>query len=124
MKIIDLINNSSNDKSLKIGFLGQSGYVLKKKNFTILIDPYLSDYIENPNGENNQKMKRNFPPVINPSEVDSVNAVFCTHSHLDHMDPWTLKKIIPKTTINPSVDLIIIPVILALPELVFLINCI
>jgi hypothetical protein len=35
-----------------------------------------------------------------------------------------IKNTIPITTINPSVDLITIPVILALPELVFLVNCI
>ena len=35
-----------------------------------------------------------------------------------------IKNTIPITTINPSVDLITIPEILALPELVFLVNCI
>ena len=52
MKIIDLINQPSIDNSLKIGYLGQSGYVLKKNDYTILIDPYLSNYIEDPNGLN------------------------------------------------------------------------
>ena len=42
MKIIDLINKPSINNSLKIGYLGQSGYVLKKNDYTILIDPYLS----------------------------------------------------------------------------------
>ena len=93
MKIIDLINNSSDDKSLRIGFLGQSGYVLKKNNFTILIDPYLSSYIEHPDGLNDQTMKRKFPPEINPNHLHSVNAILCTHSHIDHMDPWTIENI-------------------------------
>ena len=93
MKIIDLVNKPLDDDLLIIGFLGQSGYILKKENFTILIDPYLSNYIEHANGLNNQKMKRKFPPVINPNELDSVDAVLCTHSHFDHMDPWTLEKI-------------------------------
>jgi L-ascorbate 6-phosphate lactonase len=93
MKIINLINKASTDNSLKIGFLGQSGYVLKKKDFTILIDPYLSNYIEDPNGLNDKRMKRNFPPTIRPEEINSIDIVLCTHGHHDHMDPWTLEKI-------------------------------
>ena len=93
MKITDLVSKPLNDGSLKIGFLGQSGYVLKKNNFTILIDPYLSNYIQSPDGANDHKMKRRFPPIINPSKLTSINAVLCTHSHLDHMDPWTIEKI-------------------------------
>jgi L-ascorbate 6-phosphate lactonase len=95
MKIIDLINQSSIDNSLKIGYLGQSGYVLKKNNFTMLIDPYLSNYIENSNGLNDKRMKRNFPPSIRPEEINFVDIVLCTHAHHDHMDPWTLEKIKP-----------------------------
>ena len=30
MKVIDLIDSSVIDSSLKIGYLGQSGYILKK----------------------------------------------------------------------------------------------
>ena len=95
MKIINLINQSSLDNSLKIGYLGQSGYVLKKNNFTILIDPYLSNFIEDSNGLNDKRMKRNFPPTVSPEEINSVDIVLCTHGHHDHMDPWTLENIKP-----------------------------
>ena len=95
MKIIDLINQPSVDNSLKIGYLGQSGYVLKKNNFTILIDPYLSNFIEDSNGLNDKRMKRNFPPTVSPEEINSVDIVLCTHGHHDHMDPWTLENIKP-----------------------------
>ena len=95
MTIIDLINKPSIDNSLRIGFLGQSGYVLKKDNFTILIDPYLSKYIEDPNGRNNKRMKRAFAPSIKPEQIDLLDVVLCTHGHSDHMDPWTLQNIRP-----------------------------
>ena len=95
MKIIDLVNKYSLNTSLKIGYLGQSGYVLKKNDYTILIDPYLSNYIEDPNGLNDKKMKRNFPPTIRPEQIESVDLVLCTHGHHDHMDPWTLENINP-----------------------------
>ena len=95
MKIIDLINQPSVDNSLKIGYLGQSGYVLKKNNFTILIDPYLSNFIEDSSGLNDKRMKRNFAPMIRPEEINSIDIVLCTHAHYDHMDPWTLENIKP-----------------------------
>jgi len=93
MNIVNLINNPSKDDAVRIGYLGQSGYVLKKGNTTILIDPYLSDYVEHSDGLNDQKMKRQFPPVIEPSDVRLIDAVFCSHTHIDHMDPWTLENI-------------------------------
>ena len=80
MKIIDLINQPSIDDSLKIGYLGQSGYVLKKNDYTILIDPYLSNYIEDSNGLKDERMKRNFPPIIRPEEINSVDVVLFAHS--------------------------------------------
>ena len=93
MKIINLINKPSIDNLLRIGYLGQSGYILKKNNFTMLIDPYLTNYIEDTKGLNKKRMIRKFPPVIKPEEINKVDIVLCTHSHVDHMDPWTLENI-------------------------------
>ena len=93
MNLIELINNLDPVENLKIGFLGQSGYVLKKDTTTLLIDPYLSNYVEHPDGGNNSKMKRKFPPVVRPEEINNMDAVLCTHTHVDHMDPWTLGEI-------------------------------
>ena len=93
MNLIELINNSEPVKNLKIGFLGQSGYVLKKDTTTLLIDPYLSNFEEHPDGGNNSQMKRKFPPVVRPEEIHNIDAILCTHAHVDHMDPWTLEEI-------------------------------
>jgi len=88
MSVRNLLSDPPQNDVLRIGFLGQSGYLIKKGNTTILIDPYLSDYVENQDGLNDRKMKRLFLPVI-----ESIDAVFCTHAHVDHMDPWTLENI-------------------------------
>ena len=93
MNLNDLIINPKFKEKLYVGFLGQSGYLIKTEKTTVLIDPYLSDYIENTDGSNDSKMKRNFPPPIRPEELQGIDAVLCTHTHLDHMDPWTLEKI-------------------------------
>jgi len=76
-----------------IYFLGQSGYILKFKEFIIYIDPYLTDYIENPLGLNEKKMYRSFPSPIDPKSILKCDAIICTHSHVDHMDPWTINNI-------------------------------
>jgi L-ascorbate metabolism protein UlaG (beta-lactamase superfamily) len=96
MTFKEWLNNPSLDQNLSIGCLGQSGYVLKKNETTILIDPYLTDYVSHPDGLNDPKMKRQFPPVISPSEIQTVDAILCTHAHGDHMDPWTLERIKPR----------------------------
>jgi len=40
-------------------------------------------------------MKRIFCPPIDPQKIRKIDAVLCTHSHSDHMDPWTLECIQP-----------------------------
>ena len=94
MNLLKKIESESIQKEkTHIFYLGQSGYVLKTQESVLYIDPYLSDYVEHPDGLNEKSMKRNFPPPVNPMEIQIIDAVLCTHSHADHMDPWTLEKI-------------------------------
>lgn len=72
---------------MKIRFLGQSGYLLKTENSEIIIDPYLSDSVNRVAGR-----PRTLPIPIEPHSIDC-DAVICTHNHLDHLDPDTVKDI-------------------------------
>ena len=76
MKLSNLINNSVPSEKFYVGFLEQSGYLIKTEKTTVLIDPYLSDY----NGEKpdhfinylnqfspNQKVR-----ILNHSEIITV----------------------------------------------------
>lgn len=72
---------------MKIRPLGQSGYVIKTANVEIVIDPYLSDSVNRVAGR-----PRLLPIPINPHEI-SCDAIICTHSHLDHLDPDTVLQI-------------------------------
>ncbi len=72
---------------MKIRFLGQSGYIIKTEKTEIMIDPYLSDSVNRVAGR-----PRILPIPINPAHV-KCDAVICTHNHLDHLDPDTVKDI-------------------------------
>ncbi len=65
---------------MKIKFLGQSGYMITTAKAEILIDPYLSDIVNEVAGR-----KRLLPSPIKPEEIRA-DAIICTHSHLDHLD--------------------------------------
>ena len=94
MGLIQKINKKQlMEDQLSVYFIGQSGYVLKTKRCTLYIDPYLSDYIENPHGLNDPYMLRNYPPPFTSDMIQSCDGVICTHAHVDHMDPWTLNQI-------------------------------
>ena len=69
---------------MKIRFLGQSGYLLESGNYSIMIDPYLSDSVNRASGK-----ARLLPIPIEPRDF-SCDAVICTHDHLDHLDPDTV----------------------------------
>ncbi len=64
-------------------YLGQSGYELSTGSTRILIDPYFSDIVGRLHGR-----PRLLPIPMPPAEMPC-DAVFCTHSHLDHLDPDT-----------------------------------
>ena len=71
---------------MEIIFLGQAGFLIKKGDKKILIDPYLSDNVKNFNAENyrREKIDKSFLSL-------SPDMIIITHNHLDHYDKETLK---------------------------------
>ena len=69
--------------AVAIWWLGQLSFVVKGQGRTLGFDLYLSDYPGNVN--------RSYPPLVQPAELRGLDLVFCTHDHIDHLDPWTLK---------------------------------
>ena len=74
-------------------YLGQVGFIVKYKEKYILIDGYLSDYVDKNCSNETVIWKRRYPSPVNAEELDFVDYVFCTHAHFDHADPYTLSKI-------------------------------
>ncbi len=74
-----------------VRWLGQSGYILKTATTTLVLDPYLSNSVGRIAGR-----ERTRPIPIDPRTLVA-DAVICTHTHLDHLDPDTVS-VMPKGT--------------------------
>lgn len=66
--------------SLKIRWLGQSGYLVSDGETELCIDPYLSNVVDRV-----AKRGRMVDAPFTPDQLKS-DAVICTHDHLDHVD--------------------------------------
>lgn len=71
-------------------YLGQVGFLLKWNERYLLIDGYLSDYVDRNCCSEQVQWVRKYPAPIKAEELDFVDYVFCTHTHYDHADPDTL----------------------------------
>jgi len=81
------------ERQTVLWYIGQEGFIIGNSGKKyIAVDPYLSDYVDK-NCCQYVEWKRLYEPPIEPSELDFLDAVLCTHTHYDHADPWTLPRI-------------------------------
>jgi hypothetical protein len=66
-------------------WLGQSGFALRARGTTLLLDPFLS---RNPD--------RLHPPAFAPEQGTGVAAILCSHEHIDHLDAESLPGLAPR----------------------------
>lgn len=92
------------DNQIALFYLGQEGFLFKYKNTHILIDPYLSDYVDANCCSDNVKWVRNYPAPIQAETLDFIDYILCTHTHYDHADPETLAKL---AKVNPNATFIV-----------------
>ena len=85
-------------------YLGQEGYLIKHQDKYILVDPYLSDYVDQNCCTDCVHWERNYPAPISAKELDFIDYVLCTHAHYDHADPWTLAEL---AKMNPNATFIV-----------------
>ena len=85
-----ILNTKLAEGQIAIFYLGQESILVKAENKYLLFDGYLSDYVDKNCCSELVKWVRNYPSPMSASELDFVDYVFCSHSHYDHTDPWTL----------------------------------
>jgi L-ascorbate metabolism protein UlaG (beta-lactamase superfamily) len=73
-------------KDIKINWLTQGSFLFEYKGCRILVDPYMSDYLE----VKGLVRMQEYPLKLEDLKPD---LVICTHDHLDHLDPETIVKI-------------------------------
>lgn len=88
---------------LALWALGQQGYLIKGGSRVIIIDPYLSNYVEELTPNAPGEFARLVPIVIRPEELDMVDLALATHHHADHCDPHTL---VPLLQASPHARLV------------------
>lgn len=76
-----------------LAWLGQAGFLLRTALHTILIDPYLSDFLAAKYRGREFAHERLMPAPVTVDEIGRLDLVLCTHRHSDHMDPETLAAI-------------------------------
>ncbi len=80
-----------------IAWLGQAGFLLRTRQVTLLVDPYLSDSLARKYKGREFPHERMMPPPVQPEDLTGVDIVLCTHRHTDHMDPGTLPVILEQS---------------------------
>ena len=76
---------------MKVTWLTQAGLLFENGNITVMADPYFSDAV----GELKPEKKRRVP--ADETFLDKApDVVLITHDHLDHLDPYSIEKLIAR----------------------------
>jgi L-ascorbate metabolism protein UlaG (beta-lactamase superfamily) len=75
---------------MQVTWLLQGSFLFESGGYRLLIDPYISDYVERMHG-----VTRLASPPLTAAELRP-SAVYCTHDHIDHLDPEGLPEILAR----------------------------
>lgn len=92
--------NWSNEH-VTVGWIGHSTIYINMYGVKIITDPVLVDRIGMPIGwGENWKIgpKRHMAPAIDLNDVEEVDLVLLSHTHMDHLDYPSLRKVVGKNT--------------------------
>jgi N-acyl-phosphatidylethanolamine-hydrolysing phospholipase D len=86
-------------KGWRAVWLGHSSFLLQGCGVSLLVDPVFSDFcapLPLP------PLRRKVPPPCGIADLPPIDAVLVTHSHYDHLDVGTLRKIAPAHLFVPE----------------------
>jgi L-ascorbate 6-phosphate lactonase len=76
----DIVSTRPPANAIALWWLGQSGFAVRSAETLFYIDLFLSDHTD-----------RLVPAPFSPADAPAADYIFCTHEHLDHLDPSSLK---------------------------------
>ena len=85
-----ILETEITDSQIGLFYLGQVGFIIKFRGKYLLLDGYLTGTLYTPE----KGWGRNYLPPIKPEELSFIDAVFCSHDHMDHTDPATIQGIL------------------------------
>lgn len=100
----DVKQAGSRPGQLHLWWLGQSGFLIQWQGHHLLVDPYLSDSLTRKYAGTNKPHVRMTERVIQPEQLDFVDAVTSSHNHTDHLDGETL---VPLLKANPKLTVVV-----------------
>jgi L-ascorbate metabolism protein UlaG (beta-lactamase superfamily) len=74
-------------------WLGQSGFLFSVDGMLILVDAYLSNYLESNHGTLPYRHDRMIAPPLNEVLYPEIDLVVVTHGHEDHLDPLLMERL-------------------------------
>jgi L-ascorbate metabolism protein UlaG (beta-lactamase superfamily) len=80
--------------TLAVWWLGQSGYVIKSRHGTLVIDPYLSEHLTRKYEGTSKPHVRMTEAPLRGHDLTGVDLVLASHKHSDHLDPETAPAIL------------------------------
>jgi L-ascorbate metabolism protein UlaG (beta-lactamase superfamily) len=102
--LADIARTRNQRDTLRLWWLGQSGYLVQWQGQHLLLDPYLSDSLTKKYAATDKPHVRMTERVIAPERLDFVDVVTSSHNHTDHLDAETL---LPLLRVNPALQLVI-----------------
>jgi L-ascorbate 6-phosphate lactonase len=78
----DIRSTAVQEGTVAFWHLGQASWIVKSAHATIAFDLFLMP--------SSDSLQRRFEPPVDASQVDFLDAAFCSHDHLDHLDPFAV----------------------------------
>lgn len=76
--------------TLAVWWLGQSGYLIKSRFGTLVVDPYLSEHLTQKYAATEKPHVRMTRAPLRGADLRGVDLVLSSHKHSDHLDPGTM----------------------------------
>src|SRR3954471_15854667 len=75
--------------SLAVWWLGQSGFLIKSRTGTLVIDPYLSEHLTTKYHGTSRPHVRMTGAPLRGAALAAIALALSSHKHSDHLDPGT-----------------------------------